>query len=647
VTGLGLLVRWAHLAGGIVLTGTFTLLVLAGRPVKPTARRWDREALALARAALLVTLLAGAATLVLQVMALEGRPGAALEPAAIGRALATTRFGAVWLVRHGLLLLLLPFLSLRVAERSDTDRMALRGQGLLLASLAFGAAAWGGHSAAVEPRPTLAASIDALHLVMAGAWVGGLPALARLAWLSSRRDGADARPFAVLAVRRFSVLALGAVLVIAASGTVNAWNHVGSVPALVGTPHGRLLLLKLSLLIPVLALAAINRRLIPALAGDADTVGRPAMRRLALQAGAELGCALGVLVVVAWMSVTPPARHVPPTWPLSFRLSYEATADLPGVRARVVAGAAVALLGAIGLGVALWRRRRRLALVCAALAAAVAGVVALPPLAVDAYPTTYQRPAVAYHALSITAGAEVFAMTCAACHAEGASDVTGPKTDRRTAGDLLWLITRGIPSARKPGFGDRLSEDARWDLVNFLRARSAGAAARSLGPTVEREPAPIVAPDFSYAVGPSPSHSLREYRAQRIVLLVLFTLPESRPRLAQLAQAYGTIGSFGAEVIAVPMRPDRDILKRLRGSPNIFYPVATEGAGEIVRAYSLFRPPDTAPRHAEFIIDRQGYIRARVTALPGQLPGLSSLLTQLETLNQEPQLLEPAAEHVH
>jgi putative copper resistance protein D len=199
-----------------------------------------------------------------------------------------------------------------------------------------------------------------------------------------------------------------------------------------------------------------------------------------------------------------------------------------------------------------------------------------------------------------------------------------------------------------PGTGDALSEEARWDLVNFLRARGAGAlAAGALGRTVEPRPSPIVAPDFSYGVGPSPSHSLREYRGQRIVVLVLFTLPDSRARLAQLALAYGTVSLFGAEVIAVPMRPDRHILKRLGDVPGVFFPVATDGAGEIVSVYSLFGPTGPPPRHLEFIIDRQGYMRARVAARPGELPGLSWLLTQLEAINQEPQVLEPAAEHVH
>src|SRR5439155_125799 len=57
---------------------------------------------------------------------------------------------------------------------------------------------------------------------------------------------------------------------------------------------------------------------------------------------------------------------------------------------------------------------------------------------------------------------------------------------------------------------------------------------RRLGPRVEPEQRWLVAPDFTFTVAPS-LHSLRDYRGERMVLLVLYTLPESRPRLRDLA----------------------------------------------------------------------------------------------------------------
>ena len=77
-------------------------------------------------------------------------------------------------------------------------------------------------------------------------WVGGLPALALLLALSSQERGADARPYAVLAARRFSAAALALVIVLLLSGLWNTWAQVGTVSGLLGTLHGRLLLAKLA-----------------------------------------------------------------------------------------------------------------------------------------------------------------------------------------------------------------------------------------------------------------------------------------------------------------------------------------------------------------------------------------------------------------
>src|SRR5207248_654451 len=138
----------------------------------------------------------------------------------------------------------------------------------------------------------------------------------------------------------------------------------------------------------------------------------------------------------------------------------------------------------------------------------LAGVaMAVPPFATDAYPTTYQRPAVPYQAASIAAGAALYARDCATCH--GSS-----------------------------GGGD-------------------GPAARAL----------------------------RDYRGARIVLVVVYTLPASRPRLAELAARYETLSPLGVEIIAVPADGAPDAIKRLGAESRIFFPVVTDGAPEIVRTY--------------------------------------------------------------
>lgn len=653
---VGLLARWLHLASSVFLVGGATLLLLAGPTDRPTARRWESWILAAGGVLVLVALVTALVTVAAQTAVLESRARAALEPAALSRLLTQTQGGNVWLVRGGLLILLGAFLAIRAEIRDRADWRAARGQIALLGTLALGLVAGASHAAAAEPGTAAAIAADVVHLVAAGVWIGGLPALALLLWLAGRAAGADARPYAVLAARRFSRTALALVSALVLSGLWSTWVQVGSVAGLLGTRHGRLLLVKLLVFAAMLVLAALNRRLIPTLAGDAATVGRPAMRRLSRFVASEAALALFVLAVVAAMTVTPPARHQQPTWPLSFRLTLDNLVAAPDFRAQVIVGSQVAVLGVVALLASLALRRLRLPVLAGGAVVLVAGLaIALPPLVSDAYPTTFQRPGVAYQASSIAEGKARFAEHCAVCHGRrGAGDGPAAATlqprppDLRahhvalhTAGDIFWWISHGRPPM--PAFADRLDADARWHLVNFLRALAAADAARLLGPAVDPERPWLVAPDVSFTVGPEFSRSLRDYRGRKIVLLVLYTLPTSRARLVELAEAYGLLGTLEVEIIAVPTDAAPDAIRRLAGWPPIFYPIVTDGAQETVDTYGLFSP---AP-HAEFLIDRQGYLRAIVAAAgdPRRDPNL--LLAEVQRLNEEKTAPPPPAEHVH
>jgi putative copper resistance protein D len=167
----------------------------------------------------------------------------------------------------------------------------------------------------------------------------------------------------------------------------------------------------------------------------------------------------------------------------------------------------------------------------------------------------------------------------------------------------------------------------------------------------------VVAPDFTYAVGPTPPRTLKELRGRAVALIVLFTLPGSRARLEQLAAAYAQLELLRAEIIAVPSDADPRIIRRLGGPPLMLFPVVTEGAVEIVPAYRLFTQTSSTPTvsasspigHVEFLIDRQGYIRARWSPGDGgqgwDTP--SALFTQVRALNDERPITAAPDEHVH
>src|SRR5262245_15170390 len=229
-SAIGLGVRWAHLTSCLLVVGSFGALLLAGRASRPTALGWEARVMRGARFTLLVALATGLVALVQQAALAEGRAGALLDGAALARFALETQGGVVWLARHGLLVLLAAFVALAGRPRDGADWLATRGESALLAGAALALLGVSGHAAAVEPGTAQAITIDALHLLAAGGWVGGLVPLALLLAAASRDAGADARPYAVLAARRFSRLALAALLVLAVTGAFNPAVHVGGTP---------------------------------------------------------------------------------------------------------------------------------------------------------------------------------------------------------------------------------------------------------------------------------------------------------------------------------------------------------------------------------------------------------------------------------
>lgn len=144
-------------------------------------------------------------------------------------------------------------------------------------ALAFGLSfAFAGHAAAGSGR-TLAAINDTVHVVSASAWLGGLVLV--LVAIDS-----------VAVVQRFSRLAVGAVLLLVATGLWQAARQVGSWAALRHTTYGHELLVKLLVIALVLGIAAGSR----ALVWRAEA-GQPArIRSLVLAETVGLGIVLGI-----------------------------------------------------------------------------------------------------------------------------------------------------------------------------------------------------------------------------------------------------------------------------------------------------------------------------------------------------------------
>ncbi|WP_406250305.1 copper resistance CopC/CopD family protein [Microbacterium sp. M] len=134
--------------------------------------------------------------------------------------------------------------------------------------LALAAPVLVGHSQLVEPQALIMIS-DYGHLLAGSFWAGGVLGLLLFlveAW-PARGDAAGTDPkFAANVVRRFSRFAVWSVIILAISGITMGIMIVGDVDTLLTSAYGLTLLLKTSIVIPIIAIAAYNRlRLLPSL----------------------------------------------------------------------------------------------------------------------------------------------------------------------------------------------------------------------------------------------------------------------------------------------------------------------------------------------------------------------------------------------
>jgi putative copper resistance protein D len=184
---------------------------------------------------------------------------------------------------------------------------------------------------------------------------------------------------------------------------------------------------------------------------------------------------------------------------------------------------------------------------------------------------------------------------------------------------------------------------------------SAAEQARALGPMVAAD-LRIVAPDFSYIAPFGEPRALKDFRGRDQVLLVFFSLPQSRPRLMQLQSLYAQIRPLGVEILSLPLRVDEDLGDAGRRR-SLTFPLIRDGASEAAAAYALFRrslstefsaPDPPLPMHLEFLVDRQGYLRGRWLPDEGVGWGESEqLLTAIDVLLKEKRATPPPDLHVH
>jgi putative copper export protein len=278
--------------------------VVAGRLVVP--RVWldsgARETLIegarrfglLSSAALIVF---AAARLVLQSVALYD----AWNPAGVRQLLTGTIWGTGWLLHAGGALLAAMALFLR--------RPNPFGPTAMVAALAIAVAApLAGHPVSVPDEALLAVALDAIHVLAVGGWLGALAVLvlavipAAFDLLGSARYDTIRRVFVA-----FTPVALASAALLVLSGAGGALLQLGGIEPLLTSTYGRLLLVKVGIVLFVAVLGLLNwRRFVP---GVASSQGLARYRK---SAGAELVLGvLALLVTAVLAATTPPTGGMP------------------------------------------------------------------------------------------------------------------------------------------------------------------------------------------------------------------------------------------------------------------------------------------------------------------------------------------------
>jgi putative copper export protein/mono/diheme cytochrome c family protein len=423
-----------------------------------------------------------------------------------------------------LLLLLLGILSFFLPS-AGVGAALLWWLGLALSAVLLLTFSLSGHNAALG-NP-LAVAGDWLHLAGMSVWLGGLPCLAWMLLRQKRLADPDIAPSMISAVERFSWLARTSVILLGLTGLYSAFLQVQTVQALFATRYGQAILVKSSLFALLILLGAANERL---LMPRMRQSGLPALAQLGKTVRVETGLGVALLLGVgALMSLAPAHEALLADYRLGIHDQWQENGVQMDFRV------APAQVGENEIGIIVSDHRPGAQSVQPAVLLRIqaeledTGVTQveakeaggrytvrgsyfsrMEPWLVeviwrkagfDDVTHTFTvdlaqhmenlgekvNPVPATSA-SIDAGRVVYRQNCIPCHGADAkgdgplahtmdpapADLTyhmapGVHPD----GDIFNWISNGFPGSAMPAFKDHLSEQQRWDVINYLRSVAA------------------------------------------------------------------------------------------------------------------------------------------------------------------------------
>ncbi len=270
--------RWLGIIATVALAGSLFFALFVGRPaaefLEDERRRVAESSLAgTVAVVVVVAAVVVVVTTVGQALWFADRVGRLGELADI---LFDTRLGELWVARVGLtgalLLLFLPAMRSEEYRRGRAAALVLLpasigGLGLIMTYVL------GSHSAAGGGQFWRIAS-DVTHFAATAAWLGALIQLPIVFWWARKRlEGPPQVLYLANVMDRFSWLSVVSVTLLLGTGIFNGFVQLPTFEALYETTYGRVLIVKLALILPLLAIAGINARFLkPALVEAIDAL---------------------------------------------------------------------------------------------------------------------------------------------------------------------------------------------------------------------------------------------------------------------------------------------------------------------------------------------------------------------------------------
>jgi putative copper resistance protein D len=276
------------------------------------------------------------------------------------------------------------------------------------------------------------------------------------------------------------------------------------------------------------------------------------------------------------------------------------------------------------------------------------GCIAAWPGIVRAYPTSYYASTQPYSAPSVARGAPLYSANCTACHgADGRgdgplaaslparpADLTKSHLFAHKIGDIFWWVSNGSDNHVMPGFAGKLTPDQRWDLINFVSARTAGILADQATSHITTAAAPPL-PDFAFEQSGA-QNTLSQMLKNGPVLIVLYAARVPRARFEQLAGSELRLSGAGLHIIAVGL-----------GSSAGKAPLVVDVSDDVRAMLDLFRT-STDGSETELMLDRNGSVRARWTASgKGGLADTATLFSDTVLVARIPVAAANHAGHAH